>query len=159
MTAPKNSQTNRLPVDNNNLTPEADQAGIEPVSVDERQSLDETSLQPDDAVGDQTIQAGIGDRNTHTSAVVNELNQPMASGAPVTGGDVDAMNEQAKVVGEEAVGGTTPTPDQSNVDDIADSVGVNFKPEEPVKVAGEMVERDRHRWELEPDSSDRPQTL
>ncbi|WP_225852845.1 DUF6335 family protein, partial [Haemophilus parainfluenzae] len=43
----------------------------------------------------------------------------MAAGQPTTANDPDALQEQAKVVGEEAVGGTTPTPDQSDVDAIA----------------------------------------
>ncbi|MEB3213297.1 MAG: DUF6335 family protein [Leptolyngbyaceae bacterium] len=151
MTPSKNPQTNRLPVNNKDRAPEVPEVEMEPVMPDETRPQDETTLQ-DEAVGDQALQTGISDRNTQTSAVFDDMSQPMASGSSVTGGDVDAMNEQAKVVGEEAIGGTTPTPDQSNVDDIADSVGVDFEPNEPVKVAEEMLERDRHRWELEPDS-------
>jgi len=129
--------------------------GMEPERLDEIQYPSKATVD-DEPVGDQALQLGIGDRNTETSAVVDQMNQPIASGKPVTGGDVDAMTEQAKVVGEEAVGGTTPTPDQSNVDDIADSAGVDFEPDEPVRVAGEMRDRDRERWELQPDSGDRP---
>jgi len=76
----------------------------------------------------------------------------MAAGAPTTAGDPDAMTEQAKVVGEEAIGGTTPTPDQSNVDDIAASVGINTQAEHPVNVKHEMDRRDENRHELDPES-------
>ena len=76
----------------------------------------------------------------------------MAAGAATTAGDPDAMQEQAKVVGEEAIGGTTPTPDQSNVDDIADAVGIETKAEQPVNVVNEMHQRDDQRYELDPDS-------
>lgn len=76
----------------------------------------------------------------------------MAAGKPTTAGDPDAMTEQAKVVGEEAIGGTTPTPDQDNVDDIAEAVGINTKAEHPVKVAHEMEKRDENRFELDPES-------
>ena len=76
----------------------------------------------------------------------------MAAGKPTTLGDPDAMTEQAKVVGEEAIGGTTPTPDQSNVDDIAASAGINTQAEHPVEVRREMERRDADRFELKPES-------
>ncbi|MGB3137985.1 MAG: DUF6335 family protein [Nodosilinea sp.] len=81
-------------------------------------------------------------------------NTRMASGRPTTAGDPDAMTEQAKVVGEEAVGGTTPTPDQSNVDAIAAAAGIVTQPEQPVAVKDEMDRRDDQRFELDPDSKD-----
>lgn len=76
----------------------------------------------------------------------------MAAGKPVTADDPDAMNEQAKVVGEEAVGGTTPTPDQSNVDDIGTAVGITPEPGQPLEVLDEMQSRDEQRFELDADS-------
>jgi hypothetical protein len=113
----------------------------------------------DASVVEEAIAMGIDDRNTSSSRVFGQVREQMASGKPVAGGDIDAMSEQAKVVGEEAVGGTTPTPDQNEVDDITDSVGVSFDPDEPVKVADEMRDRDRQRWELDPDSGDRPSRI
>ena len=82
------------------------------------------------------------------------VNNRMASGDPPTAGDPDAMSEQAKVVGEEAIGGTTPTPDQNNVDDIAAAVGIDTQAEQPVGVKDEMDRRDEQRFELDPDSKD-----
>jgi hypothetical protein len=76
----------------------------------------------------------------------------MAAGSPTVANDPDALQGQAKVVGEEAVGGTTPTPDQSDVDAIAAAAGVNTRPEHPVKVTEEMRKRDQHRHELDPES-------
>lgn len=113
----------------------------------------------DESVVEEAIRMGLDDRNTSSSRVFSQVNEHMASGKPVAGGDVDAMSEQAKVVGEEAVGGTTPTPDQNEVDDITDSAGVSFAPDDPVKVVDEMHDRDRQRWELDPDSGDRPSHL
>lgn len=104
----------------------------------------------------EAVRVGLEDNSAQAGAVVDHSTERMAAGKPVTGGDIDAMSEQAKVVGEEAVGGTTPTPDQNNVDDIADSVGVTMAPGEPVEVTEEMLARDRQRWELDPQSSDRP---
>ncbi|WP_052049924.1 DUF6335 family protein [Leptolyngbya sp. KIOST-1] len=78
----------------------------------------------------------------------------MASGSPTTAGDPDAMTEQAKVVGEEAIGGTTPTPDQNNIDEIAAAAGIDTQAEQPVAVKDEMDRRDQQRFELDPDSKD-----
>jgi hypothetical protein len=72
-----------------------------------------------------------------------------------TGGDRDSDRYQAKVVGEEAVGATTPTPGQNNVEDIAASAGVEFSDSEPIAVREELEERDRDRWELDPASKNR----
>jgi len=68
----------------------------------------------------------------------------------LTGGDVDADWERADHVGEEAVGGTVATPDQSVVDDIGGALGVPRAPDEEVRTSGEILERrDRYRWEQE----------
>lgn len=72
-----------------------------------------------------------------------------------TGGDLDVNKYQSKVVGEEAVGGTTPTPDQNNVDQIAASVGVERNDFEEIQIMEKMEERDKHRWQLDPASDNR----
>jgi Family of unknown function (DUF6335) len=74
--------------------------------------------------------------------------------SPLTGGDPDASAEQAETVGEEAVGGTTPTPEQNDVDALAEAVGISTQPEHPVGVLNEMDRRDAQRFELDPDSKD-----
>lgn len=78
----------------------------------------------------------------------------MATGSPLTGGDPDAIAERAETVGEEAVGGTTPTPEQNDVDEIAGAAGISTKPEHPVGVLNEMERRDAQRFELDPESKD-----
>ena len=68
----------------------------------------------------------------------------------LTGGDPDADWERAESDGEETVGGSVATPDQSVVDDLGDALGVPRAPDEPVRTADEILEgRDRHRWEQE----------
>ncbi len=71
-----------------------------------------------------------------------------------TGGDVDADQYLARVVGEEAVGGTTPTPDQNVVEDLAISAGVQTPDRVPLHTSEMLEERDSHRWELDPESSE-----
>lgn len=72
----------------------------------------------------------------------------------LTGGDVDADWESAYAVGDEAPGGDNPTPDQNNVDDIGVAVGVEYDDNEELEGAERIEERDRHRWEFDPASSD-----
>ena len=49
---------------------------------------------------------------------------------------------------------TTPTPDQDIVDDIGKALGVEYQDNEELKAADKVVERDKHRWELDPASSE-----
>jgi hypothetical protein len=75
-------------------------------------------------------------------------------GPEIAGGDVDADWEAAYSVGDEAPGGDNPTPDQDLVDDIGRAVGVEYQDTEELKGAAKLEERDRHRWELDPASSE-----
>jgi hypothetical protein len=72
----------------------------------------------------------------------------------LTGGDIDADWESAAAVGEEAPGGDNPTPDQGIVDDLGRAVGIEYQDNEELRGAGKLEERDRHRWELNPASSE-----
>jgi hypothetical protein len=72
----------------------------------------------------------------------------------ITGGDVDADWENAYFSGDEAPGGDNPTPDQDVVDDIGAALGVKYEDNEELKAADKVVERDKHRWELDPASSE-----
>jgi len=72
----------------------------------------------------------------------------------LTGGDVDADWESAYSVGDEAPGGDNPTPDQNNVDDIGLALGVEYEDNEELEGADKIEERDKHRWEDDPASSE-----
>ena len=76
------------------------------------------------------------------------------TGPAMTGGDIDADWESAYSVGDEAPGGDNPTPDQDVVDEIGRAVGVEYQDNEELKGERKISERDRHRWELDPASSD-----
>jgi Family of unknown function (DUF6335) len=73
--------------------------------------------------------------------------------AVITGGDIDAAWDQA-AAGEEAVGGSNPTPDQDLVDEIGRAVGVNYEDAEPLDMTEKVERRDEQRWELHPASSE-----
>ena len=72
----------------------------------------------------------------------------------LTAGDVDADWKEAYSVGDEAPGGDNPTPDQDRVDDIGKALGVQYEDNEELKASDKITERDKHRWELDPASSD-----
>ncbi len=68
-------------------------------------------------------------------------------------GDLDA-SWQGVESGEEAVGGSTPTPDQDNVDQIGSALGVVEQDEKPLATTEKIEGRDRDRWELDPASAE-----
>jgi hypothetical protein len=72
----------------------------------------------------------------------------------LTAGDPDVDSVDAFFTGEEAPGGDNPTPDQDIVDDIGKALGVQYEDNEELKAADKVSERDKHRWELDPASSD-----
>jgi hypothetical protein len=72
----------------------------------------------------------------------------------LTAGDVDAKWQDAYAVGDETPGGDNPTPDQARVDDIGRALGVQYQDNEELNPEEKIRERDRHRWELDPASSE-----
>ena len=72
----------------------------------------------------------------------------------ITAGDLDANWALAYSSGDEAPGGDNPTPDQDVVDDIGHALGIEYGPTEELRGAIKVEERDKHRWELDPASSE-----
>jgi hypothetical protein len=84
----------------------------------------------------------------------HELGRHTASSPTLTAGDVDAKWQDAYAVGDESPGGDNPTPDQDRVDDIGKALGIQYQDDQELQGGDEVTERDRHRWELDPASSD-----
>ena len=76
------------------------------------------------------------------------------TGPALTGGDVDADWEGAYASGDEAPGGDNPTPDQTIIDDIGKALGVNYGEGEELKGEKKISDRDKNRWELDPESAE-----
>ncbi len=72
----------------------------------------------------------------------------------LTAGDVDADWVSAYSVGDEAPGGDNPTPGQTVVDEVGRALGVEYADGEELSSTGKIESRDRHRWELDPASSE-----
>jgi hypothetical protein len=87
----------------------------------------------------------------HMQDALEDANE---TGPVLTGGDVDADWNDAYAVGDEAPGGDNPTPDQDIVDEIGKALGVEYQDNEELKGADKIAERDKHRWELDPASSE-----
>lgn len=114
----------------------------------ERLGVTTSSLNPRDE--DRTT---LSARAGH-DALRHELERHNESGPRLTAGDVDAKWQDAYAVGDEAPGGDNPTPDQDRVDDIGRALGINYQDDQELMGGDEVAERDKHRWELDPASSD-----
>ncbi len=99
------------------------------------------------------------DRNDRTVEIGGERMAQKLRDHPETspilsGGDVDAAWEDSDDVGEEAVGGGNPTPDQSVVEELGEAMGITFQDNEPLDFTEKLEKRDRDRWELDPASAE-----
>jgi uncharacterized protein DUF6335 len=65
------------------------------------------------------------------------------------GGDPDAAWEDVNDSGTETISGDNPTPDQSNVEENANAVGVSFEDNEELDFLDKIERRDRDRFELD----------
>lgn len=75
--------------------------------------------------------------------------------AVLRAGDPDVNLLENEYSGDEVPGGSMPTPDQNNVDDVGRAYGLTDE-DSGVLVSTEELQarRDRHRWELDPRSKD-----
>jgi uncharacterized protein DUF6335 len=101
------------------------------------------------------------DMDRHGSAVrtgraeMAEEHAHIASMTPdINAGDVDVNVEDAYFVGDESPGGDNPTPDQEVVDEIGKALGVEYQDAEELRGSDKVADRDKHRWELDPASSE-----
>lgn len=83
-----------------------------------------------------------------------ELEEHHSKSPMLSGGDIDAKWQQTDVSGEESVGGSTPTPDQDVVEELGEALGITYEDDEPLNTEEKLRERDRNRWELDPQSAD-----
>jgi hypothetical protein len=163
------------------ITPPAEDAGkveeIVPVDTDDRSgdnylieeetSMDQIAADEDaDAVAeeaahyteDEEIEDIFEDRQQLSvggrKELKEELEEHNSKSPTLSGGDIDAKWQEADVSGEETVGGTTPTPDQDVVDELGQALGITYEDDEPLRTEEKLRERDRSRWELDPESAE-----
>jgi len=116
--------------------------------------LETEIFEPDPEVKGEFAEAAVlGDPTRR--GLLDELRENAPAETPVvSGGDIDAAWDQSDASGEETVGGSNPTPDQDIVDELGKAVGLIYQNNEPLDTEEKVSERDRHRWELEPESSE-----
>lgn len=100
--------------------------------------------------GEEAQQYGAFPEDTLDSVSATEQQPPDAT---LYGGDVDAAQGQTDA-GEETVGGSSPTPDQDVVEELGRAMGISYEDNEPLRFGEKLADRDAHRWELDPASSE-----
>ncbi len=109
-------------------------------------------------VADEEIQnlmnAEIHDAPKAPQNLRNSLREHHSSSPADSGGDIDADWADVNSTGSESVGGHNPTPDQSDVEENAHALGIDFQDNEPLDLLEKMEKRDRNRWELDESSKE-----
>jgi hypothetical protein len=112
---------------------------------------------PDD-LNDNGIDDEIEPPNVDVTAgsrqLADRLQNNQGTDPALSGGDIDARWEDAESGGDETVGGSTATPGRNDLDAIGAAIGVTYADEEELKAGEKAGNRDRHRWELDPASSE-----
>jgi uncharacterized protein DUF6335 len=86
--------------------------------------------------------------------LLEELEEHHSLSPEISGGDIDASWQTGNTAGEEAVGGSAPTPDQDVVDELGAAAGLTYRDDEPLNSDAKILDRDRNRWELNPASAE-----
>ena len=110
----------------------------------------------DAPVPDADIQELMNAEIANAPQAPNELKERLRehhSSSPAdSGGDIDADWEDVNDSGAESVGGHNPTPDQSDVEENAHAMGIDFQDNEPLDLLEKIEKRDRDRYELDENS-------
>jgi hypothetical protein len=121
-------------------------------------NADDAARQAASYSDDEDIKADFIERQSLGAAgrkiLEEELEEHHSQSPKLSAGDLDAGWQHANQDGEEAVGGSTPTPDQDQVDELGRAVGLTYSDEEPLQGEEKLLKRDRNRWELDPASAD-----
>ena len=100
------------------------------------------------------IEPPIRDISAGSKQLSERLQNNRGTDPTLSGGDIDARWEDAESGGDETVGGSTATPGRNDLDEIGEAMGVAYADGEVLKVGEKEEDRDKHRWELDPASSE-----
>ena len=116
-----------------------------------------------ETIADKEITDFMDEEIAHVPQAPGELAQRLKehhSTSPAdSGGDIDAEWEDANDSGAESVFGHNPTPDQSDVEENAHAMGINYEDNEPLDILEKIEKRDRHRYELDESSKDKGDSI
>lgn len=119
------------------------------VDWEETERRDSNNNGIDDSIEPTTADVGAG-----SAKLADRLRQNTSTDPSLSGGDIDAAWDMAESQGDETVAGSMPTPGQSDVDDMGRALGVTYQDNEELKFGEKERSRDKHRWELDPASSE-----
>jgi hypothetical protein len=106
---------------------------------------DERHLSSPTAVAAEALRSGVLPRSAKRREVIPHEDETIRVGDP----DDDSLANE--YVGEDLPGGSTPTPDQSNVDEIGRAYGLQDEDNGSLRTSREVLaRRDRRRSELQP---------
>ncbi len=112
---------------------------------------------------DEEITEFMNNEIAHVPQAPSELAQRLfehhSSSPADSGGDIDASWEEVNSSGSEAVFGHNPTPDQSDVEDNAHAMGIDFEDNEPLDFTKKFNKRDRERFEMRESSKGRNNSI
>ena len=104
----------------------------------------------------EEFQEFLDEEISHAPQAPNELKERLRehnSSSPAdSGGDIDAEWEDVNDSGAETVFGHNPTPDQSDTEENAHAMGINYEDNEPLDLLEKIEKRDRDRFELDENS-------
>ena len=103
---------------------------------------------------DDEIEPPFVDVTAGSQQLADRLQNNQGTDPTLSGGDIDARWDDAESGGDETVGGSTATPGRNDLDAIGEAVGVTYADGEELKIGEKEERRDRHRWELDPASSE-----
>jgi hypothetical protein len=103
---------------------------------------------------DDSIEPPIPDVRAGTAKLADRMRNDGNADPVITAGDLDANWESAQFSGDESAVSSMPTPDNNQVDGIGAAMGVQYQDNEELKAGEKERERDKHRWELDPASSE-----
>lgn len=126
--------------------------------MDKKQSvfIDAGRAESEQYEPDEEIREEFEDAQRLSSGAVllqRELREHNSRTPLLSGGDLDADWRRADI-GDETVGGSSPTPDQAIVAELGEALGLTYEDNEPLQGGSKVNARDRHRWELDPASSE-----
>ena len=114
-------------------------------------------------VPDEETQEFIDNEIAHAPTAPQELLERLQenndSSPADSGGDIDADWEDVNDSGAEAVFGHSPTPDQSDVEENAHAMGIDYEDNEPLDLLEKIEKRDRDRYELNENSKSGRDTI
>ena len=120
-------------------------------------------MSDDEAAVDRDIKDVMEDEIRRAPSTPSELEERLkqsnAASPADSGGDIDADWEDVNQTGSEAVFGHNPTPDQSDVEENAHAMGIDFQDNEPLDFVEKLRKRDRDRYELDEDSKSSEDTI